>query len=66
MRPGDTVVLVARPTFSGTMRARQSKKDGHGVTTQQWLGYIAVAALTTWLTKKLDDLVEQRLGEGMP
>jgi hypothetical protein len=52
-----------RPTISGTMRARQTKKERQTVTKKQWLGYIAVAAATTWLTKKLDDIVEQRLGE---
>lgn len=62
MRPGDTLSALARPVFSGTMRARQTKKDGSTVTKRQWLGYIAVAAATTWLTKRLDDLVETYLG----
>jgi hypothetical protein len=63
MRPGDALGTMVRPAFSGTMRARQTKKDGQRVTKKQWLGYIAVAAATTWLTKKLDDLIEQRFGE---
>lgn len=62
MRPGDALAVLARPAFSGTMRARQTKKDHQTVTKKQWLGYIAVAAATTWATKKLDDLVEQRFG----
>jgi hypothetical protein len=33
------------------------------VTKKQWLAYITVAAVTTWLTKRLDDLIEQRLGD---
>jgi hypothetical protein len=33
------------------------------VTKKQWLAYVAVAAATAWLTKKLDDLIEQHLGE---
>jgi hypothetical protein len=32
------------------------------VTAKQWLGYIAVAVVTTWLTQKLDDLVDERFG----
>ena len=42
---------------------RTSGKEGIGVTKRQWLGYIAVAAFTTWLTQWLDDLVEERLGD---
>ena len=64
MRPADMIAVVGRPAFSGTMRARQTKKDHQTVTKKQWLGYIAVAAATTWMTKKLDDLIEQHLGEG--
>ena len=64
MKPGEAMAMVARPALSGSMRARQAHKDGIGVTKRQWLGYIAVAAYTTWLTQRLDDLVEQRLGEG--
>jgi len=44
------------------MRARRTKKEQHGVTAKQWLGYIAVAVATTWLTQKLDDLVDERFG----
>ena len=43
--------MVARPAFSGTMRARRTKKEQHSVNTKQWLGYIAVAVATTWLTQ---------------
>ena len=62
MRPADLASGLVRPAVSGTMRARQTKKERQAVTTKQWLGYIAVAAATTWLTKKLDDLIEQRFG----
>ena len=55
--------MVARPALSGSMRARQAHKEGIGVTKRQWLGYIAIAAFTTWLTQRLDDLVEERLGD---
>jgi len=48
--------------MSGTMRARRTKKEQHSVTAKQWLGYIAVAIVTTWLTQKLDDLVDEHLG----
>jgi hypothetical protein len=64
MTSGEAMAMVARPAFSGSMRARQAHKEGIGVTKRQWLGYIAVAAFTTWLTQRLDDLVEQRLGGG--
>jgi hypothetical protein len=60
MRPADFAAVLARPTVSGTMRARQTKKEQQTVTKKQWLGYIAVAAATTWLTKTLDDLIERR------
>jgi len=62
VRPGEALAMVARPAMSGTMRARRTKKERHRVTTKQWLGYIAVAVLTTWLTQKLDDLVDERFG----
>jgi hypothetical protein len=42
------------------MRARQTKKEYDAVTVKQWLAYIAVAAATTWLTRKLDDVIEHR------
>ena len=57
---GDALGIVARPAVSGTMRARRPKKEQHSVTAKQWLGYIAVAIATTWLTQKLDDLVDER------
>jgi hypothetical protein len=59
MRPGDVVGMVARPAMSGTMHARQVRKDGAGVTWKQVLGYIVVAAFTTWLTKQLDDMIDE-------
>ncbi len=43
------------------MRARQTKKERDRVTVKQVLGFVAVAAFTTWLTKQLDDLVERKL-----
>ena len=63
MRPCDAVAMVARPALSGSLRARQAHKEGIGVTKRQVVGYIAVAAFTTWLTQRLDELVEERLGE---
>jgi hypothetical protein len=62
VRTGDALGIVARPAVSGTMRARRTKKEQHSVTAKQWLGYIAVAIVTTWLTQKLDDLVDERFG----
>jgi hypothetical protein len=62
VRPGEALGIVARPAMSGTMRARRTKKEQHSVTAKQWLGYIAVAVLATWLTQKLDDLVDERFG----
>jgi hypothetical protein len=61
MRPRNVAAALLRPAVSGTMRARQAKKQRENVTKRQWFGYIAVAAATTWLTKNLDDIVEQRL-----
>ena len=61
MRAGDLASAVVRPAVSGTMRARQTKKEKQRVSAAQWLAYVAVAALSTWLTKKLDDLIEERL-----
>ena len=52
---------LMRPAVSGTIRARQTKKHRDAVSFKQWIGFMAVAALTTWLTRKLDDVVEQRL-----
>ena len=63
MRAGDAVGTVLRPAFSGTMRARQTHKERRRVTAKQWIGYIVVAAATTWLTKALDDLVDRRFGD---
>jgi len=62
VRAGEALGIVARPAMSGTMRARRTKKERHRVTAKQWLGYIAVAVVTTWLTQKLDDLVDERFG----
>jgi hypothetical protein len=62
MRAGETLAMIGRPAFSGTMRARRTKKEQQSVTARQWLGYVAVAALTTWLTQKLYDVVDERLG----
>jgi hypothetical protein len=50
-----------RPAISGSMRARQTKKERERVTVKQWIGFVAVAAFTTWLTKELDDFVERKL-----
>ena len=61
MRPADLASGFARPALSGSMRARQTKKEQERVTLKQWLGFVAVAAFTTWLTKELDDMVERHL-----
>lgn len=61
MRPADLASGIARPALSGSMRARQTKKERDRVTVKQWLGFVAVAAFTTWLTKQLDDVVERHL-----
>jgi hypothetical protein len=61
MRPADLSV-IARPALTGSMRARKTKKERDRVTLKQWLGFVAVAAFTTWLTRELDDIVERRLG----
>ena len=60
MRPGNAAAAIVRPAISGTMRARQTKKARRAVTAKQWIGYVVVAAATTWLTKALDDLIERR------
>ncbi len=62
MTAGEALAMVARPTVSGTMRARRTKKEQESVTAKQWLSYIAVAAVTTWATQKLYDLVDDRFG----
>jgi len=61
MRPADLASGIARPALSGSMRARQTKKEQERVTVKQWLGFVAVAAFTTWLTEQLDDVVERHL-----
>jgi hypothetical protein len=61
MRPADLASGIARPALSGSMRARQTKKEQERVTVKQWLGFVAVAAFTTGLTKQLDDVVERHL-----
>jgi hypothetical protein len=63
MRTGDIAGTIVRPAVSGTMRARQTKKDRDSVTVKQWIGYILVAVATTWLTKQLDDLIERRFAD---
>lgn len=62
MRPRTAALFVLRSATSATTRARRTRKERHNVTIRQWLGYAAVAAVTTWLTKELDDLVERRFG----
>ena len=62
MRAGEAFAVVARPAVSGTMRARRTKKEQQTVTAKQWIGYIAVAVVTTWLTQKLYDVVDERFG----
>jgi hypothetical protein len=66
MRAGDAVSTVLRPAFSGTMRARQTKKEQRRVSAKQWMGYVVVALATTWLTKTLDDMIDRRFGDASP
>jgi hypothetical protein len=37
MRVGDLAGVIVRPTVSGTMRARQTKKEKAHVTPMQWV-----------------------------
>lgn len=62
MRTGNVLAMIGRPAVSGVVRARQTKRDRGRVNAKQWLGYVAVAAATTWLTKALDDAVDRRFG----
>jgi hypothetical protein len=62
MRPGDLASVIMRPAVSGSLRVRQTRKERDRVTLKQWLGFVAVAAFTTWLTRELDEIVERRLG----
>jgi hypothetical protein len=66
MPAGDVIGMVGRPTMSGVMHARQVKKTGQRVRAGQVVGYIVIAALTTWLTKELDGLVDRYFGETPP
>jgi hypothetical protein len=63
MSPGEALAMVARPAFSGTMRARKTKKERRSVSAKQWISYVAIAALTTWATQNLYDHVDERFGE---
>jgi len=60
---GQVAGLIAKPALTGTMRARQTKSRRNHVTKKQWIAYVAVAALTTLLTNRLNELIERRLGE---
>jgi len=62
MGAGDIANLVVKPAVTGTMRARKTKADRARVTKKQWVAYIAVAALATLATRRLNDLIERRLG----
>jgi hypothetical protein len=62
MTAGEAIAMVARPTFSGTMRARRVKKEHQSVTAKQWMSYIAIAAITTWATQKAYDFVDEQFG----
>ena len=62
MRAGEAAAMIARPAFSGTMRARRTRKEQRSVSAKQWVAYIAVAALSTWATQKLYDVVDARFG----
>jgi hypothetical protein len=45
---------------TGTMRARKTKSRQHRVAKKQWIAYIGVAALSTLLTKLVNDFIERR------
>lgn len=60
MRPATLISTIGRPALSASVRARQTKKTQDHVNAKQWIGYIAVALATNWLTTKLDDLIERR------
>ena len=60
MRPATLISMIGRPALSASVRARQTKKNQDQVNAKQWIGYIAVALATGWLTTKLDDLIERR------
>jgi 2-keto-4-pentenoate hydratase len=66
MSAGDVVGIIGRPAMSGALRARQVKKTGQRVRAGQVVGYIVIAALTTWLTKELDEMVDRYFGELPP
>ncbi len=61
MGAGDIAGLLVRPAVTGTMRARKTKSRQHSVAKKQWVAYVAVAVLTTVLTKVLNDVIERRL-----
>lgn len=60
MRPATLISTIGRPALSASVRARQTKKTQDQVNAKQWIGYIAVALATSWVTTKLDDLIERR------
>jgi hypothetical protein len=59
----DVATLVVKPAVTGTMRARRTKASRNQVAKKQWIAYIGVAVLTTLVTKVLNELIEQRLGD---
>lgn len=60
MRTADVAGLIVRPAVTGTMRARKTKSKQHSVATKQWVAYIAVALLSTVITKALNELIERK------
>ena len=63
MGAADVANLVVRPAVTGTIRARRTKSERDRVTKKQWAAYIGVAALTTLLTRQLNELIDRRLGD---
>lgn len=59
---GAVAGAAAKPALTGVMQARRSKKAGVSVKPSHIAGYIAVAALITWLTRALNDEVDRRFG----
>ena len=60
MDAAEVAGLVVRPAVTGTMRARKTKSRQHRVAKKQWIAYIGVTALSTLLTKLVNDFIERR------
>jgi hypothetical protein len=52
---------IVTPAVRATVRARQAGDNGRRPTVQQWAAHLAVALAATWVMRRLDDVIEQRL-----